>query len=276
MPCHHLLLRVEIFPVSEGDCEWGVHFDDCKGGEILRNCWRCCYFIVYKIYLTWGSGSAEAAWGACTENISFWATDTFSSCQSRRGADPLLSRPPHKLLLQRPKTWLLLWHSLVPDRASLSASYSPYVPLFIFCTLLSCFHLPPPQCHLLASLHLASFVPFSCLCSLEEGSTMSILSQVAPPRAFLLSLLLQSQPSLASSGPLALYRMLHWQKQSQKLRGGLRSKEPQQAGCQHTSSRKERYKPRRRQWASRTTRAREPEDRKPGSNGRSLHLQRKM
>lgn len=21
MPCHHLLLRVEIFPVSEGDCE---------------------------------------------------------------------------------------------------------------------------------------------------------------------------------------------------------------------------------------------------------------
>lgn len=158
MPCHHLLLRVEIFPVSEGDCEWGVHFDDCRGGEIHRNWWGCCYFIAHKIHLTWGSRSAEAAWGVCTENISFWATDTFSSCQSRRRADPLLSRPPHHLLLQRPKLWLLLEHSLVPDRASLSASFSPYIPLFILCMWLPRSHLLPPQCHLLVSPHLVSFV----------------------------------------------------------------------------------------------------------------------
>lgn len=86
---------------------------------------------------------------------------------------------------------------------------------------------------------LVSFVSFPHPCFPEEGSTTSTLPQVAPPRAYSLGLLLQSQPSLASPGPLAPYRMLHWQKQSQKLRGGPRSKEPQQAGCQRTSSRRD-------------------------------------
>lgn len=96
-----------------------MHFDDCRGGQILRSSWRYCYFIVYKIHLTPGSRSARAAWGTCMANISFGATGTLSSCQSTRRADPLRRRTPHKLRLQRPKMWLLQ-PSLVPDLASLS------------------------------------------------------------------------------------------------------------------------------------------------------------
>lgn len=90
LPCHHQWPRVETSPVSQGG--WGVCFADCRGGEILRNRWRCCYFIVYKTYLTCGSRWAGAAWGACIADISFRATAPFSSCQSRRSTDPPLSR----------------------------------------------------------------------------------------------------------------------------------------------------------------------------------------
>lgn len=93
----------------------------------------------------------------------------------------------------------------------------------------------PPAC--LSSLTLLCF--FSFLCSPEEGSATSVLSQVAPSGAHLLSLLLQLLPSLASPGPLAPYRTLRWQKQSQKLRGGLRSEEAQRAGRQRASGRGE-------------------------------------
>lgn len=139
---------------------------------------------------------------------------------------------------------LLLQRSLGLDRASLRASYSPYIPLFIFCVPLSRFHLPPPRCHLLSSLPraplLVSLLP-------GEGSTGGALSHVAPPGLFL-------PARYCSHGSLALRHQGTGSAppaQTKAAAGTAGGKEPQQAGCQHGT-------------AAAQTHTRAPED-SPGS-----------
>lgn len=163
--------------------------------------------------------------------------------------------------------WLLLQRSFGLDRASLRASYSPYIPLFIFCVPLSRFHLPPPRCHLLSSL---PWAPLFVSPLPGEGSTGGALSHVAPPGLFLLVIAATAASPCVTRAAAALPR----HRQSRQ-RGQREGKSPSRQGASTAQQRhKHTHGPPRTRRPPGTSRATESEQRRPGSSGSSLHLHR--
>lgn len=108
--------------------------------------------------------------------------------------------------------------------------------LFTLCLLLSGFHLPSAACPLHAAALVSVPVPLP-----GEGSTSSMVSLVAPLGACLLGSLLQSQPSLASPGPLAP-RVCFGGRNEARSCGEAGVAGAQQGWCQHPAAGEEKWR----------------------------------